>query len=74
MHRHAIRSDTEHWRGWTLGQLRAFVADHAETSDDTLLIAVTREGTAGLWGVGFFSMSDARPVPSQPSPPSKEFA
>jgi hypothetical protein len=39
-------------------QLRSFVADHADADDDTLLIAVTRAGTGGLRGVGFFSMSE----------------
>ena len=74
MHRHAIRSDTECWNGWTLGQLRAFVAEHAEASDDALLIAVTRSGTAELEGVGFFSMSDTPPIPLHPSSTSKECA
>ena len=57
MSRHAARSDTDQWHGWTLGQLRAFLADTSQAADDTLLIAVTRWGTSALQGVGFFSLS-----------------
>ncbi|MFI7544358.1 hypothetical protein [Actinoplanes sp. NPDC049599] len=56
MKRRAVRSDHQYWQGWSLGQLRAFVAEHRDVGDEALLLAVTETGTAPLRGIGFFSM------------------